>query len=1063
MASFLNCSTPDRAIARLESILDSDTVPTVFRGLWSTELGKQLAKTSRIEDMAKILDKADQDFQACGHRWGPLETRFLRLQHGLVNSPNVLADLVDLARVHLDANYPYGVLQTMLEALTLAFKKGDFSTYLNLQEVLHNVCTSTGLVKEKILREIQLVAALNSSESDRGKVLELGQRLYDDCLRHEYWTPAFLAGRVLSLGHLQVGNLEEAESLAVQIHNLSARQGLPFQSQANYHLAMIRSSAAMAEAQPTRLKKLQAVIDLLLATIPDKDHPPTDPEDISTAADGLCLIASMQFDIARGSSSDAQLWAEKAEESIARARLLAKSLPEDKKDEYFRITSNCDDFLVTRLLHEATGRQGDGDKVLQAIDICSQLIAQHHSRGSKFAEAMDLQRRALCQFQRYRNESDTSKKISHLGSAEEDFVKAEAIFSTIGSRQQAMGARHWLCRLYLIARGLSRGSGFEDATLNMLKSLESASDLLRRELSVLGGLQAVRQKQRFVANTQVCDLYEWAIGVNLDKRDAAAVWTWSQKRKARSISDMLGIGIMVPAAIREKISRDTTANELYRKLVSLQSALSTAPDDEKVYIRKHIEKAEDEIRNHDAFSEFVRLRDGTVRGIADLEALVVSQETSTSPGKRIIFVDWIFHFDNIFVLTADCSRPAETCTMVLLPFGRSYIDAWLSQHWATTVKRRDCLKGDSLKDLSKPLRQLDRLIAPAVKVSMEGDLLIFSPTGPLSSLPLHALRVETDGVGFRSQHLLERNPVVYAPSGSILQICLTRSREVAEASPRPSVFFGVLDDMGTERDRVYRQMNQLAAGSDGGGVAYCGNQATKRSFAEATRGAGLVHYHGHCRFSVQDPLKQCLVLAPDTTVGDEKGIRDSTETSLPKGTEPSTSEAPMKPMLYPHGANQIHGQQDIAIMSAISISAPGSGQEVIASLQAEDDITNNCLLVPDVFNLSLTAPLVVLVGCESASHTVSTGDEYLGLTSALLCAGAASVIGASWPIPTGAGRNFSEVFYKEIRNSAAGEDGLVDVAAALQEAALTVMDEPTTSAPYYWAGFCLYGSWVFRR
>jgi len=1061
MASFLNCTTPNRAVARLESILSSETVPTAFRGLWSVELAKQLAKTLRIEDMAAMLDKADQAFQACGHRWGPLETRFLRLQHGLIASPNVLADLVDLAREHLDANYPYGVLQTILEALTLAFKNGDFSTYVNLQEVLHNVCTSAGLVKEKILREIQLLAALNSSESDRGKVLELGQRLYKDCLRHEYWTPAFLAGRVVCLGHLQVGNLEEAERFALQIYNLSSREGLPCQLQAKYQLAMVRSTAARTEAEPSRSKKLQALIDFLLAAIPSEDHPPTDPEDIGTAADELNLIASMQFDIAIGGMFDAQLWGTKAEESIARARLLAKSLSED---ESFRINSNCDDFIVTRLLHEATGRQGDDSKELQAIDICSRLIAQHHSRGSKFAEAMDLQRRALCQFQRYRKESDVSKKISHLMSAEEDFVNAEAIFSSIGSRQQAMGARHWLCRLYLIARGLSRGFNLEDAVLDMLNSLESASDLLRRELSALGGLQAVRQKQRFVANAQVCDLYEWAIGVNLDKRDVAAVWCWSQKRKARSLSDILGIGVMVPAAIREKISRDTTTNKLYQRLVSLQSALSTAPDDEKVYIRKHIEEAEDEIRNHDAFREFVQLRDGTVRGIADLEALVVAQETSSSPVRRIIFVDWILHSDNIFVLTADCSRPVESCKMALLPFGRSHIDAWLHQHWATTVKRRDCLKSDNLKDASKPLRQLDRLIAPAVEVSQEGDLLVFSPTGPLSSLPLHALKVDNGGAGFRSQHLLERNPVVYAPSVSILQICLTRSREVTEVSPRPSVFFSVLDDMGTERSRVYGQMSQLAAGWEGSGKAYCGDQATKQSFAEATRGAGLIHYHGHCRFAVQDPLKQCLVLAPDTTGKGEDGVRGSAETSLAKkSTESCTGETPLKPTIYPHGATQIHAHQDVALISATSISAPGSGQEVIASLQAEDQITDSCLLVPDVFNLSLTAPLVVLVGCESASQTVSTGDEYLGLISALLCAGAASVIGASWPIPTGAGREFSETFYKEMKNSVAGTDGLVHIAAALQEAALTVMDEPTTSAPYYWAGFCLYGSWVLRR
>ena len=161
-------------------------------------------------------------------------------------------------------------------------------------------------------------------------------------------------------------------------------------------------------------------------------------------------------------------------------------------------------------------------------------------------------------------------------------------------------------------------------------------------------------------------------------------------------------------------------------------------------------------------------------------------------------------------------------------------------------------------------------------------------------------------------------------------------------------------------------------------------------------------------------------------------------------------------------AAQITSQLE-GMLSTESISDPGSGHEVLLSLQEDDNAADNLLLVPKVFKLGLAAPLVVLIGCDSTSQVVSTGDEYLGLVSGLLCAGAASVIGASWPIPSAAGRDFSDVLYANMKSSGLCGHGLIDLVEALQEAALSIMDDPITSAPYYWAGFCLYGSWVFRK
>jgi hypothetical protein len=242
--------------------------------------------------------------------------------------------------------------------------------------------------------------------------------------------------------------------------------------------------------------------------------------------------------------------------------------------------------------------------------------------------------RAGCQLQRIQKETDLRKRVTYLELAETDILQAEVVSTSICSRHQVMVARHSLCRLYLIARELDRGLVSDDALSNALERLEAACDILRRELSALGNLVALWQKQKFVAVNEVRDLYQWAISFSIDGRDAAATWWWSQKRKARSLSDILGIGIIVPFAIRERIAHDDAATELYRNFVSLQTALATAEETEKVYMQQNLEETEDQIRNHDAFQEFILLRDGVVRGIADLELIAATPQGAEVPEER---------------------------------------------------------------------------------------------------------------------------------------------------------------------------------------------------------------------------------------------------------------------------------------------------------------------------------------------------------------------------------------------------------------------------------------------
>jgi len=141
----------------------------------------------------------------------------------------------------------------------------------------------------------------------------------------------------------------------------------------------------------------------------------------------------------------------------------------------------------------------------------------------------------------------------------------------------------------------------------------------------------------------------------------------------------------------------------------------------------------------------------------------------------------------------------------------------------------------------------------------------------------------------------------------------------------------------------------------------------------------------------------------------------------------------------------------------------------------------------DLFAITVRTSSLTLLACASAREAHGPGDEPLGLASALLCAGATSVVGTLWKAQLGTAREFLDVFDFALNrsivrggggggggdsggDSGGGGDGdskggLVDLAVAVQSAALRLKrtHDGDTCHPYHWAAFVLYGSWFMAR
>jgi CHAT domain-containing protein len=120
----------------------------------------------------------------------------------------------------------------------------------------------------------------------------------------------------------------------------------------------------------------------------------------------------------------------------------------------------------------------------------------------------------------------------------------------------------------------------------------------------------------------------------------------------------------------------------------------------------------------------------------------------------------------------------------------------------------------------------------------------------------------------------------------------------------------------------------------------------------------------------------------------------------------------------------------------------------------------------EITDLHLNAAHVTLIACSGGVQNFSlSGDEPLGLLSSFLLGGASSVVGALWPIQSSTGRLFTRIFYNYFLNhlDRTERGPIVNLAKALQHSMLEVKRDPSTSTPYHWAAFLLYGTWFCRR
>lgn len=125
----------------------------------------------------------------------------------------------------------------------------------------------------------------------------------------------------------------------------------------------------------------------------------------------------------------------------------------------------------------------------------------------------------------------------------------------------------------------------------------------------------------------------------------------------------------------------------------------------------------------------------------------------------------------------------------------------------------------------------------------------------------------------------------------------------------------------------------------------------------------------------------------------------------------------------------------------------GEGLESGLALHAGEMVS-----VHEIMNQNTNADLVVLSACDTGLHRNHPGEERAGLVTALLSAGAKSVIASLWRVTDTDAQRFFSLFYPKLKT---GKPKVV----AMQETMLELMKDCERQQFYHWGAFGLHGYW----
>lgn len=127
---------------------------------------------------------------------------------------------------------------------------------------------------------------------------------------------------------------------------------------------------------------------------------------------------------------------------------------------------------------------------------------------------------------------------------------------------------------------------------------------------------------------------------------------------------------------------------------------------------------------------------------------------------------------------------------------------------------------------------------------------------------------------------------------------------------------------------------------------------------------------------------------------------------------------------------------------------------VLSLVDKRGEKTDGFLRLHNIYNLKLSANLVVLSACRTGLGKEVKGEGLMSLARGFMYAGAPRVIVSAWSVQDDASATLMIKFYNHLFSPKK-----LSAAAALRAAQLEMWRDKQLTSPYFWAGFELQGEW----
>ncbi|HEX7176186.1 MAG TPA: CHAT domain-containing protein [Pyrinomonadaceae bacterium] len=344
-------------------------------------------------------------------------------------------------------------------------------------------------------------------------------------------------------------------------------------------------------------------------------------------------------------------------------------------------------------------------------------------------------------------------------------------------------------------------------------------------------------------------------------------------------------------------------------------------------------------------------------------------------------------------------------------------------------------------------RLSDMIIGPASE-HLTGRRLLVVTEGALQYIPFGALtepgteasaggaqeRPEARPEGSARVPLFLRHEVVSLPSASILPTLQGGAARYEQAGRSVAVFADPVFDKDDARVRGADSSRPDAAPphASADAVAHQGKQEVHRAIRDVS---ALFGGEGVPRLLASREEAEAIAAALP------RG-----EVALVTGFGASRAAA-VEPGLGRHRV--IH----FATHGILDSERPEMSGIVLSLVDERGEPQDGFLSLQDIYNLDLSADLVVLSACNTALGREVRGEGLIGLTRGFMYAGAGAVVASLWKVDDEATAELMKHFYAGMF-----QQGLAPPA-ALRQAQLAMWRQKRWRAPYYWAAFVIQGQY----